>query len=45
LIDAVEGIMAWNAVGEFKVAAEPFLFGDAEFLHVFEAFAAADDGT
>lgn len=45
MIDAVEGVVAWDAVEKLKIPAEPFFFGHSEFLHVPDAFAATDDGT
>jgi hypothetical protein len=45
LVNAVEGIVAGNCVGQLKVLAEPLFFGISEFFHVIEAFAATDDGT
>lgn len=45
LVDAVEGVVAGNRVGQIKILAEPFFFGVSKFLHVLEAFAAADNGT
>ena len=32
-------------VGQIKILAEPLFFGVSKFLHVLEAFAAADNGT